>query len=328
MQELKTNYGLLSGVVDLKTYDDGNPKSCILNCENRIQTPVGEMIPQYRVGEVGERQKKYRSSLSFFKNGQLKSAALDIQMPIQTPLRTVRAELVTFYESGEMNRVFPLNGKIDAYWNEIQEREMAETMEFDLKVGHFKTKIMCVHFYPGGAIKSLTLWPDEKITLNTPLGQILCRTGFSLYENGELKSIEPSRPAKIATPIGDIYAFDSEIIGLHGDQNSVTFTVDGSLSSLKTVHNGFIINHDDGSREMIEPIELPSLIHENEMRTVPLKLDFDGAKLSIEIYGDNVRTFDLSSVSISTYRLASPVKSGCSGCSGCSDNTGNCCVGK
>ena len=77
--------------------------SCILDTENRIQTPVGEIIPQYRVAELGERQKKYRSSLGFFENGQIKTASLDRAMPLKTPLGIFEAELVTFYDNGAIN---------------------------------------------------------------------------------------------------------------------------------------------------------------------------------------------------------------------------------
>ena len=63
---LETRYGTLSGISNSMTHPDGSLQSCILNAENRIQTPAGEIIPQYRMAELGERQKKYRSSLGFF----------------------------------------------------------------------------------------------------------------------------------------------------------------------------------------------------------------------------------------------------------------------
>ena len=327
MDTIRTSYGTLNGVTDVKTYQDGVLKSCILNQENRIHTPVGELIPQYRVGEPGERQRKYRSSLSFHSNGLIKSAALDRPMPIQTPLDTVNAELVTFYDSGKMNRVFPLNGKIDAFWNELQERELAEPLEFSLKIGRFRAKVMCLHFYPSGALKSLTFWPDEKILILTPQGPALCRAGLSLFENGNLKSYEPSRPVKVETPVGEIYAFDSEIVGVHGDQNSVEYSIDGKLRSVKTVHNGIAISKDGNLSQNIEPIEMPSLIHEDEMRTIPLKLDFGDSLVQVTVYKDNIHEFTLPNANLSTYRLIGEAKTGCAGCTGCSDNSGgSCCL--
>lgn len=327
MDTIRTSYGTLNGVTDVKTYQDGLLKSCILNQENRISTPVGELIPQYRIGEAGERQRKHRSSLSFHPNGLIKSAALDRPMPVRTPLEMVTAELVTFYDSGEMNRVFPLNGKVDAFWNELQERELAEPIEFSLKIGRFRAKVMCIHFYPSGALKSLTFWPDEKVLILTPHGPALCRAGLSLYENGNLKSYEPSRPVKIETAIGEIYAFDSEIIGIHGDQNSVQFDVNGKLRSLKTVHTGIGVERKGLPLEKIEPMELPSLIHEEEMRTVPLKLDFGENLLQVTVHSNQIHDFSLPNADLSTYRMIGEAKSGCSGCSGCSDNTAGCCLG-
>jgi hypothetical protein len=52
---LKTRYGTLSGISNSMTYPDGSVQSCILDAENRIKTSVGELIPQYRVVELGER---------------------------------------------------------------------------------------------------------------------------------------------------------------------------------------------------------------------------------------------------------------------------------
>ena len=118
MDILETRYGALAGISNSMTYKDGSLKSCMLNAENRIQTPVGEIIPQYRVAELGERQKKHRSSLSFFESGQIKSASLDRMMPLQTPIGVFKTEFVTFYEDGSVNRLFPLNGHIDGYWSE------------------------------------------------------------------------------------------------------------------------------------------------------------------------------------------------------------------
>jgi hypothetical protein len=56
-------------------------------------------------------------------------------------------------------------------------------LDFDLPVGKFSAKTISLHFYRSGALKSLTLWPGQRITIETPVGPVRTRTGFSLHEN-------------------------------------------------------------------------------------------------------------------------------------------------
>lgn len=322
MYSFKTNYGVINGVTNFMTHKDGQLKSCILNSENRINTPVGEIIPLYKGAELGERQKKYRSSLSFFKNGQIKSVALDQQMPIQTPLASWDAELVTFYEDGSINRLFPLNGKIDGFWSEDNEGELAEKLNFDLAVGSFSAKIIGSHFYSGGALKSLTLWPGEKIAIQTPLGEMLVRTGFSLYEDGRLKSVEPARPTRLTTPIGDILAFDTEVLGLHADVNSVQFSETGDLLSVKTVNSGVCVTDQNGLQGRIEPLEVESLIDETETRMIPLKIDFEEKEIIVTDL--KTRVFDRSIHQFASFNRKAFVPVACSSCSSCSEGCNSC----
>jgi len=321
METMETSYGALAGITTSTIYKSGSLKSCILNAENRIPTPVGEIIPQYRIAEFGERQKKYRSSLSFHENGQIKSAALDKQMPLQTPLGTFKAELVTFYESGAINRIFPLNGQIDGFWSEQNEGELAEVLDFDLPVGQFSAKIIGLHFYPSGALKSLTLWPGQRVTIQTPAGPILARTGFSLYEDGSVRSVEPARPVELPTPIGLIKAFDSEIIGMHADQNSLQFSSGGTLLSVKTVHTGIRVAGGDGTETRIEPLETESLIDMEQMRTVPMQIDFK--EDHIQIIAGQTHHFETGTCQFSTFDRVRVLRETCGGCSGCSG--GNAC---
>lgn len=324
MNTLETNYGLLSGVTDIKHDKDGCLKSCMLDQENRIQHTVGELIPQFSPAEFGERQKKHRSSLSFFANGQIKSAAMDRPLPIQTTLGDFKAELVTFYEDGSVNRLFPLNGKIDGFWSERNEGELAERLEFELPHGRFQTKVIGIHFYRSGALKSLTLWPGEKVVLKTPVGLMLVRTGFSLYEDGSLKSVEPAQPMRMQTPIGCILAFDAEMVGMHADQNSVQFSANGDLTSLKTVHTGVRVKVADGSEVVMEPLETTSLIDIEEMRTVPMQIDFNENQVHID--GATARIFDSSECQFATFDRTEVLRSACASCAGCSGDD-SCCTG-
>ncbi len=333
MKTFQTQYGELVGVANYKTDADGRLLTCILNRENRIATPVGELIPQYREAEFGERQKKYRSSIDFHKNGNLKSVALDKAMPIKTPIGTYTAELVTFHEDGSLNRLFPLNGKIDGYWSEKNERELAPATRFVLPIAEFTAKAIGMSFYQSGELRSLTLWPGEKIKLETPAGTIRVGTGFSLYEDGNLKSVEPARPTKLQTPIGEILAFDTEVIGMHADQNSIRFGADGSLLSLKTVNTGIHYKSTDGQEGVIEPVEAPSLIDINDTRTIPMLVEFFDTETRVST--PETKVFPHAAYTLSAFRRAVVISSGCGSCSGCSSapeersaNGGDACCTK
>jgi len=315
MNMLETRYGTLSGISNSMTYPDGSVQSCILEAENRIQTSVGELIPQYRVAELGERQKKYRSSLGFFENGQIKSASLDRAMPLQTPLGIFEAELVTFYDTGAMNRLFPLNGQVDGYWSEKKEGEMAKVLDFDLPVGKFSAKIISLHFYRSGALKSLTLWPGQRITLATPVGPMRVRTGFSLYEDGALRSVEPFVAVELATPVGRVKAFDAEMLGMNADQNSIQFSPTGTLTSVKTIHTGLLVTSAARVTTIIEPLETTSLIDITEMRTVPMQISF--TESMVTVIAKDTHRFDRANHTFETFEREQVIRESCSSCSGC-----------
>jgi len=280
MDTAVTRYGTLTGISTCSSYPDGSLRTAILHEENRLQTHVGDLIPQYRVIPQGERQRKHRSSVEFYEDGQLRSASLDLAMPIQTPLGTIKGELVTFYEDGSLKRFFPLNGQVDGYWSERNEGELAELLDFDLPVGKFRAKIINLFFYRSGALKSLTLWPGQVVTIRTPLGPMLVRTGFSLYEDGALRSAEPASAVELPTPIGSIKAFDAEMVGMNADLNSVQFTPDGRLRSVKTIHTGLRVLS-GGAESVIEPLETSSLINLNGLRTVPMRIDFEDQEIGV-----------------------------------------------
>lgn len=319
---LETRYGLLKGVTNFNTYDSGAPMSCIVNEENLITSSVGELVPQYRVAELGERQKKHRSSLDFYANGLIKSAALDRPMPLKTPLGEFNAELVTFYDNGAIKRLFPLNGQVDGYWSEKKEGELAPVLDFDLPVGKFSAKIINIQFYKSGALQSVTLWPHQKITLETPIGSLRIRTGFSVYEDGSLRSVEPSAPVVVSTPIGSIKAFDAEMLGMNADKNSIQFSPTGSVLSLKTIHSGIRVLTPEKLETIIEPLETSSLIDISGMRTVPMQIDFSGS--TVVIAALRTHRFDLNTHTFETFDRAKVIRDACSSCAGC-EGGDDCC---
>ncbi len=276
-----TVYGRIEGVTSHSRYRGGTLKSCMVNRKNEMETPVGLLVPQYRGPEFGERQKKHRSSMDFYESGQIKSIALDERMPVRTPMGVIPVELVTFHPDGAVNRVFPLNGKIDGFWTEANERGLAEPVEFDLPVGRFSPKVISIHFYPGGALKAVTVWPGEVMILETPLGPVAGRAGFSLFEDGSVRSVEPARPTDIPTPFGPVKAFDPDIIGMHADRNSLQFDEAGRLCSLKTIHSGLRVKDASGREWELQPQEARSLIDPSRMRTVPMEIAFDREKVRV-----------------------------------------------
>ncbi|MBK8474772.1 MAG: hypothetical protein IPL39_00270 [Opitutaceae bacterium] len=322
MDRIETSYGTVSGITDQATYATGALKSCRLMAENRLQTPFGEIIPLYQMAELGERQKKDRRSLGFFENGRIKSIALDRATPLQTPLGLIKAEAVSFHENGEINRLFPLNGQIDGYWSERKEAELAEPMDFDLPVGRFRACVISLHFYPSGALKSLTLWPSERITIQTPIGPMRIRKGFSLYEDGTLRSAEPAKVEEVSTPIGVVKAFDAEMIGMSADLNSIQFTPAGRLGSVKTIHTGLRVLVAGREETRIEPFETISRIDDEGKRTVPMQIEFgDG---SLKVVAQHTHVLDLAQSSVTTFIRAQVIREACSSCSGCEGGDGCC----
>ena len=322
MTTLETRYGSLEGISNSATFPDGSVQSCMLEAENLIHTPVGDIIPQYRTAELGERQKKHRCSLDFFENGQIKSASLDRAMPLQTPIGVFKAELVTFYANGAMNRLFPLNGLVDGYWSEKNEGELAEVLNFDLPVGKFSAKIINMHFYPSGALKSLTLWPGQRISIKTPVGPMRIRTGFSLHEDGSLRSAEPAVAVDLSTPIGWVKAYDAEMLGMNADRSSIQFSPTGSLNSVKTIHTGIRVISSNQVETTLEPVETTSLIDITEMRTIPMQIDF--AESTVRVVSKDTQSFDVSTHLFVTFDRAQVIREACSSCSGC-DGGDSCC---
>lgn len=220
-------YGITSGSV----YKSNRIKDCKLDAYNEIQIGNQILIPRYK--RPDERQKENKT-LSFYESGKLKSIALEERTEITTSLGKMSVELITFYESGEIDSVFPVNGQIGFGWSLEDEEQLLEDMTFTFPFGDFLTKIIGIRFYPSGKVKSMILWPKKQISIHTPIGEAEVRIGFRLYEDGQLQSFEPAMPISIETPIGKITAFDQHALGIDADVNSIVFSQKGELLSLKT----------------------------------------------------------------------------------------------
>lgn len=316
MKAIKTKYGELYGLTRYDTYSNGQINECNLNKSNQIITDYGTFVPQYMASyDVNERLTKNRSSIQFHKNGELKSLALETQSDVRTPLGVYPAELITFHANGKLNRIFPLNGQINGFWSEEDEGKMAEHYLFEFEFGTFSARIISLRFYPSGNLKSLTLWPGEVITLKTPVGTIDIRTGFSLYENGTLKSIEPAKPTALHTPIGSFLSYDDDALGIHADLNSIKFDAKGNIIGFKSSTNGVKITDKDGHITTVGPREVPSYVDVTENVIMPITVTLD--EDSITIYNGHNHQFNRHSNVFGVYISTLMLKAGCTNCSAC-----------
>lgn len=305
-------YGPLTGVTFSETYENGVLKGCAFNQPNPITTPCGSLTPRY--GEASLRNRD-GLALEFFQSGQLKSIDLEEATAVATSLGLIAAERLSFYESGRLHRLFPLNGRISGYWTENDEYALSTPISFDLPVGSFTARVISLCFYESGALKSLTLWPQEIIEIKSPDGLVKARFGFSLFEDGTLKSFEPAQPEPIDTPVGIILAYDCHAHGINGDQNSVTYSKGGKLRSLLTSNSGLVVTAASGS-ERITPLMKPGQIDPEVMIPEPMTLLFHAHRL--EIVQDTVMMVDLTQHPVRSVLVHDPMKKGCDGCDSCS----------
>ncbi len=314
MNTVYTEYGTLTGVVRHDTYIDGKVFDCELSEYNEIRTPYGVFVPKYTSKETTDRMHKQRSSVSFYENGVVKSIALEKQMTVYSPFGDVKAELVTFYDDGKIKRVFPRNGQINGFWSEEDEGKLVEDYHFKFEFGEFYTKVIGLYFYRSGKIKSVTLWPGETVSLQTSLGQIKVRIGFSLYENGKLKSLEPATQIQVDTPIGKIWSFDYDAIGINADHNSLRFNEEGILTGIKTSANSIYVKNQK-EEYLIEPQEVDSYIDMTDTSLIPLEILFQ--KDSIIFNNGSILNFPNNKYSFEIRRFDRMKAFGCSACSSC-----------
>jgi hypothetical protein len=303
----------LKGITSFTTYNSGEIRECRLNHYNLIRTQYGDFVPQY--GDPGIRRKQLKA-LSFYKSGSMKSISLERQTDVITPLGSFPAELVTFFEDGSIDSLFPLNGQISASWSEEEEGELLQKFDFAFPFGKFSAKIIGLRFYQSGRVRSLVLWPHEKITIDTPAGKMPVRIGFKLFDDGSIESVEPAEPVMVETPIGAISAFDRNASGVDADKNSLRFDRNGSLTFLTTSAGIVIASKSNGERELIFP-RLRTALRGDELEKAPVKLLFQDDAVMID---DGVK-ITCCKISECSFRIldsgAGEVCGDCFGCSGC-----------
>lgn len=313
-KHLQTSYGIFSGVERVSLYATGEVESITLSEKNMVVTQVGELIPAYTENE----HRKDKPSVEFGKDAMVRAVALEEQQEVITPIGEMPAEAVRFYSTGELHRIFVVDGKITGFWTVEDERKRNIPFEFDLDFTSFKAMLNGLCFYKSGEIKSITLFEKERVKVNTPMGEVETGVGMSLYESGALQSVEPAEIVIVTTPIGDIAAFDINQIGINADSNSLEFTEEGKIKSLITCDNSIYVQTQDGIMEKYSPTVKPHPLSDEMMTVEGMKIEFDYDKNEVIIKN---RPFDMDNCGFTIKAFIKPNQhcslEDCASCSIC-----------
>lgn len=271
-------YGILKETIVSEKYKSGEIESFKVEGLSEIYINNLKYVPRYT---TNDQRKKEFPSIKLYKSGKIKTIDLEDSVELTLKVGVFKVEKIVFYETGELKRVFPLNGHISAYWSEDDEYNLAEKYDFNFKFTNFKSKIISIQLFKDGNIKSITLWPQDRINIIHKNQLITTRTGFSLYEDGSLKTCEPSIPVSIVTPIGKIEAYDKNSVGIHGEDNSLKFYNEGNVKALTTSTN--LIKIIDMKGKIIEysPKEVYLFSNSDIKNIITVTLEFKDNKVII-----------------------------------------------
>lgn len=270
-KKLQTPFGIFGGVDNFTCYSQGEIAGVRLSERNMVVTEVGELVPAY----TETNRRKNKPSVEFDREGMVISVALEQQQEIMTPIGELPVELVKFYSTGELHRVFILDGQLSGFWTEEEERGLNIPLSFDLGFSKFQAMINGLCFYKNGEIKSITLYPGERISIASPVGMVETKVGLSLYESGNLKSVEPAEPVIVNIPIGKIAAYDPDQIGVNADMNSLSFTEEGLVQSLVTCDNSVYVQTEEGDLEKYTPDIKSHPLYDDVLTVSGMKLEID-----------------------------------------------------
>lgn len=271
MELLETPYGPLPVAGPVDRHPDGTARAVFLDGPTGLETSLGRLVPQHT---IDDHRRMHKPPVTFFPNGRIRSLPLEARTVVATPAGPLPAELVTFHDNGAVARVFPLNGKLSGYWTEADEAGMAETLRVKTPLGPMAARFVAVAFDPEGRLRSLTLWPGEKVVVRTPVGNAPVRLGLSFHPDGGLRSVEPARPLEVKTPVGPVWAYDPDAVGISGDDNSLTFDGRGEVRRVATVRTAVTARLPDGSRQEVAPLVRDSICGDGDHELTPLVLEF------------------------------------------------------
>jgi hypothetical protein len=275
---LETRVGPLAGVGAMERYPGGALRGVVLLRENRVSVPSlgAELTPNWSYGSA---RAKYAHSVSFHESGALKCVRLESQVTVSLPsVGEIPAEKITFYESGAVKRVFPLDGRISGYWTEADERTLAPRLTLRLPCAEISSLVSAISFRESGAVASVTLWPGETVRLEAGGRAYRARIGFSIGEAGELATLEPARPTPVPTPLGEMAAYDPEAVGLSADRNSLALDPSGNVTGLKSLA---VLDAGGAAPLRIEPHSRPHPLEDGRLRHFPLSIRFEGGAVKV-----------------------------------------------
>ncbi|WMJ88819.1 hypothetical protein [Anaerocolumna sp. MB42-C2] len=313
-KEFYTEIGLLTGVVGERIDKDGILRSCMFKSRNKISHHGEIYIPKYESGDVRTR---YRDAVSFYKSGKLKSLYLNERQEIDCPVGKMKAEFVSFYESGRYLRIFPVYGQINGYWSEREEAELLTSYSIEIGEQKIEAKISCIVFYESGAVKSLTLWPGENVDIKTPYSKIKVRFGISFYESGAVESIEPENPVHLTYDACSFFAYDNHPLGIHGEKNSLSFYENGTLKALKTTITAVVLTSEK-EEIRIAPEQKISQTDIDAMEVYPINIEFLNQSVRITDSSGYIHEYSLLQFKMGTEQVIENLYQKCGDCSNCS----------
>lgn len=273
MPTIYTPYGAIEALPDIEYYPDGTVRSCIAAAASPLETPAGALVPQFTANTLRKRQ---LPAMLFYPNGNLRTLPLEEQSEVMTPLGVVPAEQITFYETGEVKRVFPLNGALSGYWSEEDEAQLVTPLTLDTPMGTMELSLVSLYFGPHGTLRSLTLWPGSTIEVPSPIGSIPTRIGVSFYDSGVIRSLEPAKPVQVRTRLGELTVFDPDAVGIHADNNSLCFHQNGSLIGFKTVAHEFDMTLENGRVRRVSPPLRVNPCDGQQREPAPITVEING----------------------------------------------------
>ncbi|NTV98167.1 MAG: hypothetical protein HGA70_03280 [Chlorobiaceae bacterium] len=289
MDSISTIYGELGGIEFRQLFSNKKIDGCLVSRKNVLETPYGNLVPIYEAEDIGRRSIK---PVYFYKNGALKSISLQSRTVLDTPLGKLPAELVTFYKDGSLKRIFPLDGALSGFWSWKNEFELAEEVELDTPAGKIRAKIIGIQFYESGALKSLTFWPGQSVTIKSPIGETTARKGLAFYESGAVRSYEPLFKTDVQTPVGILSAYDNEPNGIHGDVNSLQFSREGAIEALCTADHEVEVSIPGKGVKLFKPGVKNNVCGDERKIVVPMKVRFTR---QLVIFHDNTEySFELA----------------------------------
>lgn len=218
-----------------------------------VTTSAG--VLKARFSELDHRSRD-RESIIYYPDGEVRSVYLEGVQMIQTPIGEKPAELITFYKSGKVKRVFPSYGKISGFWSEEEEKDRFPIGTIRVLNTEITARISCYNFYEDGAIKSITLYPGETVEFIWKKKLWKARYGMSFYPGGELAAFEPATTTKVELLNGVFEAYDSMAVGITGDRGSLIFYQDGRIKALKSCTSALC--QIGKTKVVVKPEKIPS----------------------------------------------------------------------